>query len=200
MTEFHKVDVLVSSSASRSSRNGAGFISNHIMMVTEFAPCGSLTDTIKKRPELQESDKALSLGCILSAVDTTTEKSLSTSVALYDAQPQRRRYVFAERCVSLCLTATPPTLEGQPNLLLDEVADVTTVVKVTTAPAVPSTCRRGCRRPLRRRCALDTEDWRRCVVIDVRRPRWRRFEPAAFSCPVVKVSSFGLIWNSNLLF
>ena len=80
--------------------------------------------------------------CILSAADTTTEKSLSTSVALYDAQPQRRRYVFAERCVSLCLTATPPTLEGQPNLLLDEVADVTTVVKVTTAQAFPSTCRR----------------------------------------------------------
>ena len=36
---------------------------------------------------------------------------------------------FAGRRVSLCLTTTPTTLEGQCNLLLDEMADVALVVK-----------------------------------------------------------------------
>ena len=36
---------------------------------------------------------------------------------------------FAGRRVSLCLTTTPTTLEGQCNLLLDEMEDVTLVVK-----------------------------------------------------------------------
>ena len=34
---------------------GACFVYNHVMMATEFAPCGSLADCIKKRPE--PSDK-----------------------------------------------------------------------------------------------------------------------------------------------
>ena len=37
---------------------GACFIPNHIMMVTEFAPCGSLADCIVKRPEPSEQIKA----------------------------------------------------------------------------------------------------------------------------------------------
>lgn len=36
---------------------GACTIRNHIMMVTEFAPCGSLMDCIKKRPEPEERVK-----------------------------------------------------------------------------------------------------------------------------------------------
>ena len=54
---------------------------------------------------------------------------------------RRRRRVVAGRRVSLCLTTTPTTLEGQPNMLLDEGADVAPVVKVTTALALPSICR-----------------------------------------------------------
>ena len=37
---------------------GACFIPNHIMMVTEFAPCGSLADCVKKRDEPSERLKA----------------------------------------------------------------------------------------------------------------------------------------------
>ena len=37
---------------------GACFIPNHIMMVTEFAPCGSLMDCIKKRSEPNDMIKA----------------------------------------------------------------------------------------------------------------------------------------------
>ena len=37
---------------------GACFIPNHVMMVTEYAPCGSLADAIKKRPEPEETIKA----------------------------------------------------------------------------------------------------------------------------------------------
>ena len=37
---------------------GACFIRNHVMMVTEFAPCGSLADCIKKRDEPSEAIKA----------------------------------------------------------------------------------------------------------------------------------------------
>ena len=58
-----------------------------------------------------------------------------------DVQPRRRRLIVAGRHVSLCSTTTPTTLEGQPNPLLDEVADVAPVVKVTTALALPSICR-----------------------------------------------------------
>ena len=36
---------------------GACTIPNHVMMVTEFAPCGSLMDCIKKRPEPSERIK-----------------------------------------------------------------------------------------------------------------------------------------------
>ena len=36
---------------------GACFIPNHIMMVTEFAPCGSLADCIKKRPK--QTDRSM---------------------------------------------------------------------------------------------------------------------------------------------
>ena len=50
--------------------------------------------------------------------------------------------VFEGRRVTFSLATTPTTLEGQPSLLLDEVADVAPGVKVTTAPAAPSTCRR----------------------------------------------------------
>ena len=37
---------------------GACTIPNHIMMVTEFAPCGSLMDCIKKRQDPSEAIKA----------------------------------------------------------------------------------------------------------------------------------------------
>ena len=36
---------------------GACVIPKHVMMVTEFAPCGSLMDSIKKRPEPSERVK-----------------------------------------------------------------------------------------------------------------------------------------------
>ena len=37
---------------------GACFIPNHVMMVTEYAPCKSLMDCIKKRDEPDEAIKA----------------------------------------------------------------------------------------------------------------------------------------------
>ena len=40
---------------------GACTIPNHVMMVTEFAPCGSLMDCIKKRPEQTEIKAKLML-------------------------------------------------------------------------------------------------------------------------------------------
>ena len=36
---------------------GACTITNHVMMVTEFAPCGSLSDCFKKRAEPDEPNK-----------------------------------------------------------------------------------------------------------------------------------------------
>ena len=48
---------------------------------------------------------------------------------------------FAGRRVSLCLTTTPTTLEGQPNLLLDVTQTSRRSSMHTTAPALPSTCR-----------------------------------------------------------
>ena len=38
--------------------DGSCLIPNHIMMVTEFAPCGSLADWVKKRPDPDERIKA----------------------------------------------------------------------------------------------------------------------------------------------
>ena len=40
------------------SPHGACVIPNHIMMVTEFAPCGSLADAIKKRDEPDDQGQA----------------------------------------------------------------------------------------------------------------------------------------------
>ena len=37
---------------------GACTIPNHVMLVTEFAPCGSLADCIRKRPEPENKIKA----------------------------------------------------------------------------------------------------------------------------------------------
>ena len=111
------------------------------MMATEFGPCGSLADCIKKRSELAETVKARHLACVPAVADATAAKGLTTSVALSDRHLRRRRRVVAGRRVSLCLTTTPTTLEGRPNMLLDEGADVAPVVKVTTALALPSTCR-----------------------------------------------------------
>ena len=37
---------------------GACLIPNHVMMVTEFAPCGSLADAIKKRDEPDDQGQA----------------------------------------------------------------------------------------------------------------------------------------------
>ena len=107
--------------------SGAFPIPNRIVSVTEFAQCESPADCNKKARSYRGLSRTSQWDCMPSVADATAAKSPTTSVAQREWQQQQCQ-VFAGRRISLCLTTTPTTLEGQSGLLLDEVADVAPVV------------------------------------------------------------------------
>ena len=62
---------------------GACFVPNHVMMVTEYAPCGSLADATKELPEQPETVKARHWACTPAVADSTA-KSQASNIATRD--------------------------------------------------------------------------------------------------------------------
>ena len=87
---------------------GACFIPNHVMMVTEYAPCGSLADCIKELPEQPETVRAR---LIEPARRLLRTRRRAWPQALRRATGSRgdADASFAGRCVSFCLTTTLTT-------------------------------------------------------------------------------------------